>query len=191
MAIVTLADFKVYVRDELAGADDASLTTALSAAHASVYEYCQRSFELASTASVRTYAPSSGDVLRIDDCTTVTVVSNNGVTVAAADWQAEPIGLRGFSQAPRPVEQVRLLSSVWFTYFGKATASITATWGWAATPPEAVEAVKILAKDIAHQRNNKSGVAGFGEFGSVRVRQNPYVASLLDPLRRGEAWGIG
>jgi hypothetical protein len=84
-----------------------------------------------------------------------------------------------------------MLTGAWYVWNGKASVSVTATWGWATTPAPAIEAVKILAKDILHQRDNRSGVAGFGEFGAVRVRQNPYVAMLLDPLRRAQQFGIG
>lgn len=192
MAIVTLATFKDYARNELGTADDTAIQAALDAAHYSAYDYAGRSFELAGSASARSFVPLSGDVLPIDDCTSITTVVNNGVTVTAGDYQAEPIGNRSGSMATVPFTRLRMIDGAdWYLYFGKATVTVTATWGWAAAPPAAIEAVKVLAKDILHQRDNRSGVAGFGEFGAVRVRQNPYVAMLLDPLRRGDSWGIG
>lgn len=191
MPIVTLSTFKDYARNELGTADDAAVQSALDAAHYSAYDYLGRSLEPAGAASARSFVPLSADVLDIDDCTTITSVVNNGITVAASDYQAEPIGNRSGSMATVPFTHLRILTGDWYMWNNRASVTVTATWGWASAPAAAVEAVKILAKDILHQRDNRSGVAGFGEFGSVRVRQNPYVAMLLDPLRRGDSWGIG
>jgi len=189
---VLLTTFKDYARNELGTADDTAIQAALDAAHYAAYEYCGRSLEPAGASSARTFVPIAYDLLRINDCTSVTTVVNNGSTVVSTDYQTEPIGGRGSSQAARPITQLRLINGgAWYIDGGKATVSVTAAWGFAAAMPAAgIEAIKVLAKDILHQRDNRSGVAGFGEFGSVRVRQNPYVAMLLDPLRRVEAFGI-
>lgn len=190
---VSLSSFKDYARNELGTADDVAIQAALDAAHFMAYEYLGRSLEPAGVASARSFVPASFDLLRIDDCTTVTSVTNNGATVASTDYQTEPIGLRASSQNARPISALRLINGgSWYIDGGKATVSVTATWGYAAAMPAAgVEAIKVLAKDILHQRDNRSGVAGFSEFGAVRVRQNPYVAMLLDPLRRADSWGVG
>jgi hypothetical protein len=69
--------------------------------------------------------------------------------------------------------------------------SVTSTrWGWAAIPPEVVEATAILAKDLAHVRTNRFGTAGFGEFGVIRVRDNPHVILLLANLHHPMAVGV-
>lgn len=190
MPIVTLASLKDYARNELGTADDVAIQAALDAAHYSAYDYAGRQFELAGAASARTFVPTSWHILEISDCTSITSVVNNGTTVAASDYQAEPVGGRSDSGATVPFTRLRMLTGAWYCWNGQASVTVTATWGWAAAPAAAVEAVKILAKDILHQRDNRSGVAGFSEFGAVRVRQNPYVAMLLDPLRRIEAFGI-
>lgn len=191
MAIVTLADLKSYARNELGTADDTAIQAALDAAHWSAYDYCGRQFEVAGAASARTFVPMSWQIVEIDDCTTISSVVNNGTTVAASTYQAEPVGNRSDSSQTVPFTMLRSLSGAWYCWNGQASVTVTATWGWAAAPPAAIEAVKILARDILHQRDNRSGVAGFSEFGAVRVRQNPYVAMLLDPLRRTSTFGIG
>ena len=191
MPIVTLATFKDYARNELGTADDSAIQAALDAAHYSAYDYVGRSFEPVGAASARKFVPLSWEILNVDDCTSITSVVNNGTTVATSEYQAEPVGNRSGSMATVPFTRLRMLTGAWYCWNGEATVTVTATWGWSAAPAAAVEAVKILAKDILHQRDNRSGVAGFSEFGAVRVRQNPYVAMLLDPLRRGDSWGIG
>ena len=191
MPIVTLATFKDYARNELGTADDTAIQAAIDAAHYSAYDFLGRSLEPAGVASARSFVPLSWQILNIDDCTSITSVVNNGTTVAASDYQSEPIDNRSDSMATVPFTRLRMLTGAWYVWNGRASVTVTATWGWASAPAAAIEAVKILAKDILHQRDNRSGVAGFGEFGSVRVRQNPYVGMLLDPLRRGDSWGIG
>jgi hypothetical protein len=37
------------------------------------------------------------------------------------------------------------------------------------------------------QRDTRNGVAAFGEFGSLRVRLNPYVEELLKPFVKESA----
>jgi hypothetical protein len=64
---------------------------------------------------------------------------------------------------------------------------VTAAWGWAVRPAPVIEATKILAKDILMQRDTRNGVAAFGEFGSLRVRLNPYVEELLKPFVKESA----
>lgn len=195
MAIVTLSTFKAYARNELGTADDTSIQAALDAAHYSAYQYCARSFEVASvTPSVRYYPGNDTRLLRIHDCTTITSVTIDGSTVGATEYEAQPVNRVDWAGNARPIEQLLRYQYTWDidqTDPGRANVAVTATWGWAAAPAPAIEAVKVLAKDILHQRDNRSGVAGFGEFGAVRVRQNPYVAMLLDPLRRTESHGIG
>jgi len=191
MAICTLVQFKDFLRNELGTLDDSAIQAALDAAHYSAYDYLGRSLEPAGVASARSFVPLSYDVLNIDDCTSITSVVNNGTTVAASDYQAEPVGNRSGSMATVPFTRLRMLTGAWYVWNGQASVVVTATWGWASAPTAAVEAVKILAKDILMQRDTRNGVAGFGEFGSLRVRMNPYVTTLLDPLRRGDSWGIG
>jgi hypothetical protein len=192
VAICTLSTFKDYARNELGTADDTAIQAALDAAHSSAYQYVGRSLEVAGASSARTFVPIAYDLLRIDDCATITSVVNNGTTLTTADYQAEPVGNRNFSGAYQPIEQLRMINGgAWYIDSGKATVTVTAAWGWSAAPAAGVEAVKILAKDILMQRDTRNGVAGFGEFGSVRVRMNPYVAMLLDPLRRVASFGIG
>ena len=182
MAYVSLFDFKSYIRNELDSTDDTMLQAGLNAAEASINEMCGRSFDVAGGASVRVFVPESQSLVVIDDATTVTLVQENGATIDASGYQLEPLNGRRPSGKVVPYDQIRRIYGTWYQDTDRrATISVTGTWGWAATPAEVIEATKILAKDILHQRDNRSGVAGFGEFGSVRVRQNPYVAELVSP----------
>ena len=187
---VLLDEFSDYVRDQIAGTDDTVKQSALDAAESMVNEFCQRTFVVAGASSSRSYTPTSEycDVLRIHDATTVTAVVVNGA--ATTNYQTEPLNLLSWSGEARPIEQLRTTGGYWYWNRDQLTVTVTGTFGWAATPKSVDEATKIIAKDILQQRNNNSGVAGFGEYGSIRVRMNPIAIDLLKPYRRAEAFGV-
>ncbi len=65
---------------------------------------------------------------------------------------------------------------------------ITGTWGWPQVPVGVREACKLLAVESGKLlREAPFGVAGFGEFGVVRVRDNRKAMAYLAPYRRGLA----
>jgi hypothetical protein len=191
---VSLAQFKDYCRADssIGGADDATLQAALDAAEESVNSYCQRTFAVASvTPSARSYSPYTfgSSVLFIHDCTTITSVTEWGQTVTTDQYIAEPYA-PSLTGMQKPFDRLTRYRTWWTWDYGKPQIIVTATWGWAATPSKVIEATKILAKDIYSQRNVSSGIAGFGEYGAVRVRTNPIAMGMLDSLRRSEALGI-
>lgn len=193
MAIITGDDLKNYMRNETVAVDDAPYSLAAAGAEESVNGYCQRQFVVAGgAATARLFmAPRSpSEVLRIHDCTTITAVSDNGTALAGTDWRAEPLNGLGWDGLAVPFEQLRRVSGYWFLPVGTATVSVTATWGWATIPSKVKMAALIIGKDIVKQRDINSGVAGFGEFGAVRVRQNAIAMGMLDGFRRIETMGI-
>jgi hypothetical protein len=65
-----------------------------------------------------------------------------------------------------------------------ASVQVTAKWGWPAVPPAVKQAAFIVAADLFKAKDSAFGVAGFGEFGAVRVgsRMNPQAQALLAPF---------
>ena len=187
----TVDDFTVYIRDQ--GVTDTTLiSAALDTAEEMVNDFCQQSFYVASTAATRSYTPPRAglDVLRIHACTTVTAVTEWGSTLASTVYQTEPANQVSWSGMTVPITQLRRYATTWAYDNGVPRITVTGTWGWAATPKSVVEATKIIAKDVLQQRNNNSGVAGFGEYGAIRVRMNPIAIDLLQPYRRSESFGV-
>ena len=191
---LTVASLKSWARNEIATDDDALISAAIDAAVHWIDNTCQRRFVVATTATARTYAPTSEQVLRIDDCTSVTVVSNNGTTVAASGYQLEPLNAPTRMSEAWPYTTIRLLTGTSWdtgTYVGQATATITATWGWSAIPPPVMESAKILAKDVLANRDLRFGIAAVsGDGFGISARANGTVTALLAPYRRAESWGI-
>lgn len=188
MSIVTLADMKSYLRGEQFP-DEAIISACLSTAHSTFYNMCGRSFELDTpAASPRSYTPTWTDVLRIHDCTSVTSITTGGNAVTST-YQLEPVGAINWAGEVRPYEQIRLLGNWWFpsTFITQANVVVTAKWGWAATPAPAVEAVKMLCKDIVGNRDVRAGFVSFGDAGIAAARRNPFVVSVVEQYGRAEA----
>ena len=194
MAIITIAEFTDYIRNELGSVDTAHVTSAYNAAESTLSGVCQREWKVASTSTARVYVPDGTSILRIHDCTSVTSITLDGATVASTDYQLEPLNAIAWDGTPWPYERVvRLLGWWWFpTIPGKASVTVTAAWGWSAIPPEIIEAVKILGKGIVELRNSRGGVIASDVFGPVRVSRNiaGQVESLISGFKRAEAFGI-
>lgn len=196
MAYVTLATFKAYLENQRTGTNnDNRLQAALDAAHQGIDDYLGRPMVVASTSSTRSYAPDGDELLVIHDCTTITTVTENGATLTAGtDYQAEPLNNLTDAGATWPYWQLRRLNGYgWYctaSNYGAVTVTVNASWGWQAIPYPVVEACKMLAKDIAGARELRGDVAGFTDFGAVRIRQNAQIATLLGPYRKVQKWAV-
>lgn len=191
---VSVSTFKDYARVETQTADDTEIEAALNAAEQQLDIACQRRFQVAAApATARLYAPQTSTVLRIHDATTITAVVNNGTTVSSGDYQLEPVNGLTWAGESVPYQQIRLLGTGQWDFGnwdGKATISVTATWGWAAIPAPIVEACKVLAKDILGNRDVRFGLVAVTEAAGISARTNPIVRSAVDQYRRVEAMGI-
>jgi hypothetical protein len=148
-------------------------------------------------ATARTFVPQDWCVLhlpppsRISSTTSLVVKTDMGgdgtyeTTLSATDYLLEPTA-EYVSGVQRPWRTVRSLNGARFPVlpYGKATVQITALWGWAAVPAAVKQATFIVAADLWKAKDAAFGVAGFGEFGAVRVgsRINPQAQVLLAPF---------
>lgn len=194
----TLPEFKAWITltDTI---DDVVMTDALKSVSRWEDEYCERHFwQDGATGSeiARTFVPTSCYELTIDDLVPGSVTtfktdeSGDGsfeVTWAASDYQLLPVN----RPTGRPFKRVEAVGSrvfpSWLTRGQRSNrVEITGIWGWPAVPESVKQACLIQASRILKRRYSPEGVAGFGEFGAVRVsnRLDPDVQQLLDPYRR-------
>lgn len=175
--------------DEL---DDDELTAALASASREIERWCRRQFNDAGTTSTRTYRALGRSLVLVDDFHTTAglVVSADSAASGVydevwttADYQLEPLngvvdGVPGW-----PYSRIKGLT------YGLAcgvrpVVRVTARWGWAAVPPDVKEACLIMAAESFKLSDAPFGVAGYGEFGPVRVRINSIAEQKLAPYRR-------
>lgn len=189
----TLADLKAYlgITDTV---DDTKLNDALATASRGIEKYVDRQLNQAGVVSPRVYYPQDRCLLEVDDFHTAaglivkTDDDNDGVyetTWSSSDYQLEPLngivdGMDGW-----PYSRIRAVDSRWFpTCSRRASVQVTADWGWSAVPAPVKQACLIIAAETHKLKDAPFGVAGFGDFGPVRVRDNPMAAAKLAPYRR-------
>lgn len=172
--------------------DDARLTNALAAASRGIEHETRRQFNDAGSATARVFAPTSRWDALVDDFSTVTglvIKTDSGgdgtfaTTLSSTDYELWPLNGIQDGESGWPYYWVRAVESRWFNTLNtrRATIQITARWGWAAVPAVIKEATLIVAAEIFKLKDAPFGVAGFGDYGAVRVRQNPMVNAMIKP----------
>lgn len=181
-----------------ANADMADLEDAVAAVSRAIDNHCQRQFgQVTSTARTMMVDPCSPWVIEFgpfgDLVTATTVKTDDGAgtfatTLSASDYVLEPVGAATVGVEAQPYTRIRRLGDQWPTASRpderQDQVQITGTWGWPAVPDAVKQACRIQVARIFKRADSPLGVAGFGEFGVVRVsRLDPDVVDLLAPYR--------
>jgi|DEB3_MinimDraft_2_1074329.scaffolds.fasta_scaffold07643_2 hypothetical protein len=162
--------------------DDGLLAAALTSAEAAIDSWCRRTFVVPAAVSTRTFLPWGQDLVVDDIATTVgLIVVDDTATLDNADLVLDPPnGVGPDGRDGWPYWRIRYADGSWWTRdANRRTVSVTAKFGWAAVPVAVKEATLVLASDLFHAKDTRLGVAGFGEFGIIRIRENGLLQSLL------------
>jgi hypothetical protein len=173
--------------------DDAALDSALAASSRDIEGAMGRNFNDAGVASARVYYPDDLASISVDDFSTISGLivacdfsngTNYSSIIAAANYQLEPLNGVVDGTPGWPFYRIRAIQTwypLWLTTIGypRASVQITAQWGWAAVPSPVSEACLMLAEETFKMKDAPYGVAGFSQYGAVRVRENPKVMALL------------
>lgn len=198
MAVVngycTVADFRSELTDADAALDESLIENAINAASRAIDNYCGRRFWQDASPVVRQYEvedlarPAPVDDISTSDGLVVQLDSNGdgtyAATLAAADYQLRPLNADadGGAYAWR---QIALVGGRRFPRArnGFANLQVTAQWGWSQVPADVAKAARLKAVALFKRKDAPFGVAGFGEFGAVRItRQDTDVQALLAPF---------
>jgi hypothetical protein len=191
---VSLDEFRAYIKDT-STLDPAPMQNAILTASRAVELFCDRN-EFYQATDVRYFWPQSFNECSIDDIATTTGLlvdvdaQGNGTYnqpwTLNTDYFLEPVNLKPgwpyekisatFAQKFMPMRRV-------FQYM-RPTVRVTGTFGWPAVPDAIRQAVFVAAAQLYKLGDAPFGVAGFGEFGVVRVRENPVVMQLLAPYAK-------
>lgn len=176
------------------GRDEPTLNRACRVASRLVNKHCNRQFNTDDAVSARTYRPKSSFSVSVDDFHTTTglVVKTDEdddgtfetTWTLGTDFDLKPYdgivnGIPGF-----PYWQIEAIDTKEFPESFKRALQVTANWGWAAVPDDVIEASLIAAEEIWKLKEAPFGVAGMGQFGSIRVRENSQFYRLLCDYRR-------
>jgi hypothetical protein len=177
--------------------DDTLLEGAVESASRLIDGFAARNFYNAGTAT-RLFTAFDSLYVQTDDIagTAITIETStlaDGVfdlTWTASDYQLEPLNgnLDGIAW---PYDRIRAVGDYVFpttnAVFGEqALVRITAVWGWSAVPKAIEQATIIQASRLYKRLDSPLGVAGFGDFGVIRVSRflDADVEQLVQPYRK-------
>jgi hypothetical protein len=177
--------------------DDFELYAACFAASRAIEQYCERTFWRTNSSVARTFEPRSLYLVKLpeyNDLVSVTTLktdtSGDGIyetTWSASDYQLLPYN-PGAAPETRPYTKVKAIVRTFpvlcSTLVRTDLVQITGVWGWPAVPWAIKQATLILAAEMFKLKDAPFGVAGFGDYGVVRIRENPKLAAYAGPYRR-------
>lgn len=200
MAYATLSELRRFVGVDDSW-DDPSLSLALLVGKQRCDDITGRTFDAATVAAARTLhaedgyrlrlpagwdiQSASGLIIRTDDNDDGTYETTWTI---GTDFELEA-GIGPSGQSGWPTTALTAVGSRWWpTGTARRAVQITALWGWPAVPDAVKQATLLLASEAWKLKDAPFGVAAFGDFGPMRVRDNPAVAILLrdyaHPMKR-------
>lgn len=198
MPIITDADLKAHLKITTS-VDDVIIANAVKGAIQAVVQYCGRDFSekvAVGAETARVFRPDNRCEVTIDDMwdtTNLVVATDEGdtgtysTTWSAADYLLEPVN-RIVNGVASPYTSIVAVGGRTFPARNRRPAvQVTAAWGWESVPDAVFEAALIKAARLFHRKDSPQGLAGFDEFGAVRITAHDNdVTALLDPdpLRR-------
>lgn len=197
---ITTAELRDYLKDPSGTQNPTAIAAAISAASRAVDAFCGRHFY--QTTQTQYFTPEQGFLWRLD-LDDMDLASTSGLTVQVefgidgtypttytlgTDFIAQPINQSVGGVDGWPYTWLQSVNGkLWpprYAGFQRDTVKITGQWGWPAVPLPVKQATKILAAQFFELGGAPFGVAGFGDFAAVRVRDNPIAASLLGPYAK-------
>ena len=169
--------------------DDALITMAATSASALIEGYCGRRFD--TETATKLFIPDNNYLLQIDDLISATTIKSSSqsdgvfdTTWATTDYQLEPLNgvVEGLAF---PFTRIRAIDEYLWPYgTSEADVQIVGSWGFSAVPSQVQQAAVIQSMRIFKRLDSPLGVAGFGDFGAMRVSKglDPDVAQLVAPF---------
>lgn len=187
----TIAELKSRLGGVSGSSEDTALTNALASASRDIEKYCRRQFNKTTSATARVFNPTSATLANVDDFHTTTDLviafdTSNGTytdTLSSSDYQLEPLNGIVSGESGWPYSRIRIVTRYFPCYYLRAPIQVTAQWGWNAVPASVKEACLALAEETYKLKDAPFGVAGFGDMGVVRIRENPKIAAMLTGYR--------
>lgn len=169
-------DVRIYIG--VNAQHDSGLAATIEAVSRQIDGHCQRHFYRDGT----TAAPVARQFERSTLTTILFGPYNDLVELDEIDddgpHRLEPVNRSG--PELRPYTSIRRTSGE----FGDGLIEISGVWGWPEVPAAVRQACLLQTSRVFRRSDSPMGVAGFGEFGGIRVSQfDPDVRALLEPYR--------
>lgn len=186
---VTAAQLKARLGVDAADViDDAVINAVIESASRAADEWCGRRFFTTVAAEVRYFTPYSSERVLIGDTVSVTTVNTDDAasgafaeTWSSGDWY---LGPRNNAVDGLPYRELhRSLSGSRSFNAGYESVKVTGRFGFSTPPKTVVEAVTLLSSRYFKRKDAPLGVAGFNDFGAIRVSEDRDVTDLLSRWR--------
>jgi hypothetical protein len=190
-----VADVRSQLGDSASTLDTSLIEKAIAATSRAIDRYCNRRFWQDPAPVTRLYTALDPCVVDVDDISTaagmIVKVDTGGdgtyaTTWATTDYQLRPLNADADGGA-FSWRQIAALGGKTFPccrYGGHPALQVTAQWGWSAIPDDVVEAAVLKSVSLFMRKDAPFGVAGFGDFGPVRItKRDPDVTDLLSPFQ--------
>jgi hypothetical protein len=190
-AYCSVEQLRTHLEDSSDLLSNELLERAIRSASRAVDKKTGRRFWLDSGVTERTYIANDQGLIFVDDIASrtglIVATGTDGVTfptvLAATDYVLEPRNADAYAATtfdPFAFWKIRRLSGSWTVDATRPTVQVTARHGWSAIPDEIVQATILKAAALFKRKDAPFGVAGFGEFGAVRItRSDPDVLDLI------------
>lgn len=190
----TVAQLRAHLGDDNSALAAALLERAINATSRAIDRFCDRRFWQDSTTKARTYRPDDPELVWVDDIATTsglqiaTDTTGDGVfdtSWGSDEYQLEPLNADADGEA-YAWWRIAAVDTRRFPVGGRRPRlQVTATFGWSAIPVDIEQAAILKAASLFRRKDAPFGVAGFNDFGPVRIsRKDPDVAELLSPYVR-------
>lgn len=198
-AYATAAQLRTQLGDEATNLTAALLERAVNAASRAIDNHCGRRFWIDAAVVTRQYRPDDACSVFVDDIATRTGVivktdtagdGSYATTWDSTDFDLEPrnadVVAAGSTGPAFSFWQITAIDDKTFPLSSRrATLQVTAKFGWSAVPVDVEEACLLKAASLFKRKDAPFGVAGFGDFGAVRItRRDPDVIDLLSGFVR-------
>lgn len=185
----TVAQLREHFADDTSLLTTALLERAINATSRAIDKFTGRRFWVDPTVQAKVFRPDDAYEADVDDISTTTglIVATDttgdgtfATTWASTDYQLEPLNANTDATAHAWWRIVAVDRYTFPVELRRTTLRVTAKFGWSAIPDEVEEACLLRAASIFKRKEAIFGVAGFGDFGVVRIgRQDPDVMDLL------------
>lgn len=202
-AYATVPEVRTHLGDAVFQKLDLELLErAINAASRAVDHYTGRRFWQDAAPVDRTYRPTRTSFAYVDDISTETglvVATDDDLDgtfetewTAGTDYLLDPLNVDAAADTPHAWTALRAVGSRRFRADIRPSLQVTAQFGWSAVPEEIAEATILKAVALFQRKNAPFGVAGFGEFGAVRItREDSDVVEILQAhVRLGTQSGV-
>lgn len=190
-AYCTVEDVRSQLEDTSSRLDTGLIEKAIAATSRTIERYTSRRFWQDPAPVTREYEVwDSCEPAYVDDISTkvglVVKVDAAGTGVFSTTWAAGDYQLRPLNaDADGGAYSWQQIAPLGGRYFpppinGRTNLQVTAQWGWSEIPDDVVEATILKAVSLFKRKDAPFGVAGFTDFGAVRIsRKDPDVIDLL------------